>query len=214
MTEQDTIDVAVLGASGYTGAELIRLLVHHPRVRLAALGAHAQAGQPLGDVYPHLALYDLPPLKPIQDIAVDGLDLVFCALPHATSQEIIRTLPPTLRVIDLSADFRLDDPAVYAAWYGGPHQAPALQGEVAYGLTEHARAAIRSKRIIACPGCYPTAALLGLIPLLRAGMVDADDIVIDAKSGVTGAGRSVKQQNLFSEVADSLSPYGVGRHRH
>jgi N-acetyl-gamma-glutamyl-phosphate reductase len=142
---------------------------------------------------------------------------VFCGLPHGTTQEIIASVMaanPAIRILDMSADFRLRDMSTYAQWYGHEHRAPRLQGEAVYGLTEFYREKITAARLVACPGCYPTAALLALVPLARAKLIDVDDIVIDAKSGVTGAGRGLKQNTLFSEAGEGLSPYSVGTHRH
>ena len=207
------VRIAILGASGYTGAELLRLLAHHPQARIAALTADRNAGQPIGAVFPHLAGRDLPNLVAIADVDWRGIDLVFCCLPHGTTQEVIAALPGHLRVVDLSADFRLE-PAVYAEWYGHPHRAPALQREAVYGLTEIARAAVANARLVAAPGCYPTGAQLPLVPLVKAAQIDADDIVIDAKSGVTGAGRGLKETSLFAEVAEGICAYGIANHRH
>ncbi|MFQ5974263.1 MAG: N-acetyl-gamma-glutamyl-phosphate reductase [Alphaproteobacteria bacterium] len=208
------VRIGVLGASGYTGAELMRLLSHHPAAEIAVLTADRHAGRPLGDVYPHLAHLALPELVRVDDAVWDRVDVAFCGLPHGTTQEIVAGLPTTLKVIDLSADFRLGDLDTYAEWYGHPHRAPELQREAVYGLTELARERVASARLVANPGCYPTAALLPLAPVLEVGLIEADDLIIDAKSGVTGAGRAVKEANLFAEVAEGIHPYGVGRHRH
>ena len=208
------VPVGVVGASGYTGAELVRLLARHSGVSVRLLTADRQAGRPYGEVFPHLAGLDLPDLVGLGEAAWDGLDLVFCCLPHGTTQEVVRDLPERLRVIDLSADFRLADAAAYAEWYGHPHRAPALQDEAVYGLTELAREAVAAARLVANPGCYPTAAQLPLAPLLAAGRIAADDIIIDAKSGVSGAGRAVKEASLFSEVAEGIHAYGIAAHRH
>lgn len=213
MTTQ-TLKAGILGASGYTGAELIRLLVRHPHVKIAALSAESQAGKPMLDVYPHLSFLDLPPLQKIEDVDWGGLDIVFCGLPHATTQKVLASLPKHCRIVDLSADFRLEDPAVYAEWYGHTHAALDLQKEAVYGLTEHARVAVKQARLVANPGCYPTAALLPLIPLVKSHAIDAGDVIIDAKSGVTGAGRAPKQDTLFCEVSEGMHAYGVGKHRH
>lgn len=208
------INIAILGASGYTGAELLRLLHGHPQVRITALSAESQAGQTLHETFPHLGQLPDQALVKIEDIDFSAIDLVFCCLPHGTTQAVIAALPEHLKIIDLSADFRLRDPATYAEWYGHAHQALALQGEAVYGLTEHARAALAGARLVANPGCYPTASLLPLLPLLKEGLLSTEHLVIDAKSGISGAGRSVKRNLLFTELDEGMSAYSVGRHRH
>lgn len=208
------LNAAILGASGYTGAELVRLLAWHPHVAIKALTADRKAGQPLGSAFPHLAHLDLPILVSLDDLNTDGLDMVFCALPHGTTQEVIAALPSTLKTVDLSADFRLRDVAAYATWYGHAHRAPALQTEAVYGLTEVARETVKGARLVANPGCYPTAVQLPLIPLLRAGLIRGEGLVADCKSGVSGAGRGAKEANLFAEVAEGIHAYGVAAHRH
>jgi N-acetyl-gamma-glutamyl-phosphate reductase len=210
----NTINVAILGASGYTGAELLRLLLPHPFVRLAALTAERNAGQPVAVVLPHLAERGLPDLCRIGEVDFDKVDLVFCALPHGTTQEVIANLPARVRIVDLSVDFRFKDVKTYETWYGQPHRAAHLQPEAVYGLTEIERAKIKKARLVANPGCYPTAAQLPLLPLLKAGLIEADGIIIDAKSGASGAGRALKEGNLFSEVAEGFQAYGVASHRH
>ena len=210
----NAIRVAILGASGYTGAELLRLLVRHPNVRIAALTADRKAGEAIENVFPHLGGLGLPKLTAIGDVDWSAADVVFCALPHGTTQEVVAGLPAHLKVIDLSADFRLSDVEQYAKWYGHAHRAPALQKDAVYGLTELAREAIRRARLVACPGCYPTSAQLPLVPLIEAGQIDADDIIIDAKSGVSGAGRALKENSLFAEVAEGINAYGIASHRH
>lgn len=210
----EKIKIGILGASGYVGADLMRLLAEHPEADIKVLTANSHAGKALAQVYPHLARLGLPDLIKTGDANWAELDVVFCGLPHGTSQEVIAKLPDHVRVIDLSADFRLRDINTYAEWYGHAHGAPELQPSAVYGLTEHYRDQIKDARLVACPGCYPTAALLLLLPLLGGGQILADDLIIDAKSGVTGAGRSVKEQNLYSEVADALHPYGIASHRH
>ncbi|RTL48610.1 MAG: N-acetyl-gamma-glutamyl-phosphate reductase [Bradyrhizobiaceae bacterium] len=211
--------IGILGASGYTGAELVRLLLRHPRVQIELLTADRRAGQAMGDVFPQFAPYDLPRLVTIESVdwATAGLDLVFCALPHATTQTVLKdvlTKAPATKVVDLSADFRLQDPAAYAKWYGHEHHALELQKEAVYGLVEMYRRDIRKARLVANPGCYTTCAQLPLIPLLKAKAIKSDEIVIDAKSGVTGAGRSPREDILFSEVSEGFHAYGVGHHRH
>ncbi len=215
MTER--IRVGVLGASGYTGADLVRLALAHPNMDITVLTANAHAGKPMGAVFPHLGHHDLPDLIKVEDADWDAVDAVFCGLPHGTTQEIIgeiATARPEIRVFDMSADFRLRDPAAYAEWYGHEHRVPALQREAVYGLTEHYREALKAARLIACPGCYPTATLLALLPIVGEGQVDPGDIIVDAKSGVSGAGRGLKENTLFSEAGEGLSPYSVARHRH
>lgn len=208
------LNIAILGASGYTGAELIRLLAVHEHANIVALTGDSQAGKPFADVYPHLAHLKLPKLMKIDEVDFSKIDLVFCCLPHGTTQDVIAGLPENCTVIDLSADFRLFNVDTYAEWYGHAHRAPDLQHDVVYGLSEIYRDQIKKARIIANPGCYPTSVLLPLIPLIRAGMIDPASIIIDAKSGVSGAGRAAKQQNLFAEIDGSVSAYGVGHHRH
>ncbi|NOZ32278.1 MAG: N-acetyl-gamma-glutamyl-phosphate reductase [Alphaproteobacteria bacterium] len=207
----------LLGASGYTGADLLRIGQRHPNLKFNVLTANANANQPLGVVFPHLASAGLPDLVSAETVDWSGLDVVFCGLPHGAGQPIIAEIMAgndRVRVIDMSADFRLTDARTYERTYGQPHVATHLQGMVAYGLSEHNRAAIASARIIACPGCYPTAALMGVLPPLAAGVICTEDIIIDAKSGVTGAGRGLKQNMLMAEAGESVSPYGVGVHRH
>jgi N-acetyl-gamma-glutamyl-phosphate reductase len=214
MATTNKLRIGILGASGYTGAELLRLLARHPGVELRLLTADRQAGKPLAEIFPHLGGLELPELVKIEAADWSSIDLAFCCLPHGTTQQVIAGLPRDLKVVDLSADFRLADPAVYAKWYGHEHQALALQPEAVYGLTELARAAVAKARLVANPGCYPTSAQLPLVPLLESGEIESRDIIIDAKSGVSGAGRDAKQQNLYGEVAEGIHAYGIASHRH
>ena len=211
--------IGILGASGYTGAELVRLLLRHPRAELALLTADRRAGKPMAEVFPQFAPYHLPTLAALD--AVDWkalkLDLVFCALPHGTTQKVIKDLfarQPAIKVVDLSADFRLADITAYQRWYGHPHAAPELQKQAVYGLTEIYRAEIKKAQLVANPGCYTSSAELALIPLLKAEAIEPGEIVIDAKSGVTGAGRGAREDMLFAEVSEGFHAYGVGHHRH
>jgi N-acetyl-gamma-glutamyl-phosphate reductase len=209
--------IGILGASGYTGADAVRLLARHPNVEIAALTANTHAGKAMDEVFPHFFMLDLPRLVEWEKVDWTKLDAVFCGLPHGTTQEItaaIMAANPAIKILDMSADFRLSDLSVYAQWYGHEHRAPKLQNEAVYGLTEFYREKIAAARLVACPGCYPTAALLALVPVARAKLIDVDDIVIDAKSGITGAGRGLKQNTLFSEAGEGLSPYSVAKHRH
>ncbi len=213
MTEA-AVRIGILGASGYTGAELLRLLGEHPRAEIRALTAERQAGRPIGEVFPQLAIYDLPTLVKVDDVDVGALDVVFCCLPHATTQAIVKALPRGPKVVDLSADFRLRDPQLYEHTYGHPHQALELQEQAVYGLTEHYRDAVRASWLVANPGCFTTASELPLVPLLQGRLIRTDGIIIDAKSGVSGAGRDAKQGSLFTEVAEGIHAYGVATHRH
>jgi N-acetyl-gamma-glutamyl-phosphate reductase len=219
MPVEQKAKIGILGASGYTGAELLRLLIRHPRVEIVLLTADRRAGKPMADVFPQFAPYPLPVLTAIEEVdwKALGLDLAFCALPHATTQKVVADLlkrAPATKVVDLSADFRLADPAAYAHWYGHEHAALELQKEAVYGLTEVYRPQIKAARLVANPGCYTTCAELALIPLLKAKAVDPDEIVIDAKSGMTGAGRAAREDMLFAEVSEGFHAYGVGHHRH
>ncbi len=211
--------IGILGASGYTGAELARLLIRHPRVEIALLTADRRAGKPMAEVFPQFAPYALPMLTALDAVdwrSVDP-DLVFCALPHGTTQKVIADLlarMPALKIVDLSADFRLADPAAYARWYAHAHAAPELQKKAVYGLTEIYRDEIKATQLVANPGCFTSCAELALIPLLKAKAIDPDEIVIDAKSGVSGAGRGAREEMQFSEVSEGFHAYGVGHHRH
>ncbi len=208
-----TFNVAILGASGYTGAELIRILALHPNARIFALSADRRAGEEIGSVFPHLGGLGLPKLQKVDEINFDNIDFVFCALPHGTTHEIVQGIPERIKVVDLSPDFRLGNISVYEEWYA-PHRAPSLQGAAIYGLPEIRRENIKKARLVANPGCYPTAAILPLAPLLASGVISPADVIIDSKSGVSGAGRAEKEANLFAEVADGIHAYGVGSHRH
>ena len=211
--------IGLLGASGYTGAELLRLLLCHTKAQIVLLTAERRAGKTMAEVFAQFVPFALPTLCAIEDADWEklGLNVAFCALPHGTTQKVIKDLltrAPRTKVIDLSADFRLSDPAAYARWYGHAHVAPDLQSEAVYGLTEVYRDKIKSARLVANPGCYTTCAELPLIPLLKAKLIDPDEIVIDAKSGMTGAGRAARENMLFSEVSEGFHAYGVGHHRH
>ncbi len=207
--------IAILGASGYTGAELVRLIATHPGMEIAALGANSKAGQGMAQVFPHLRHLDLPALVKIDEIDFADIDLCFCALPHKTSQEVISALPCDLKIVDLSADFRLRDPAAYEAWYGNPHAAPKLQQEAVYGLTEFYRDQIRTARLVAGTGCNAATGQYLLRPLIAAGVIDLEDIILDLKCGVSGAGRALKENLLHAELSEGYHAYAVGgTHRH
>lgn len=210
-----TAKIAILGASGYTGAELVRLIATHGRMEIVALTADRKAGSPMAEVFPHLRHLDLPVLTRIEEVDFSGIDLVFCALPHATSQAVIAGLPRDLKIVDLSADFRLRDPADYERWYGKPHAAPELQKEAVYGLTEFYRDEIRGARLVAGTGCNAATGQYALRPLIAAGVIDLDDILLDLKCAVSGAGRSLKENLLHAELSEGYHAYAAGgAHRH
>jgi N-acetyl-gamma-glutamyl-phosphate reductase len=207
--------IAILGASGYTGAELVRLIATHAGMRIVALSADRKAGMAMAEVFPFLRHLDLPRLQKIDEIDFSQVDLCFCALPHATTQEVVAKLPRDLKIVDLSADFRLRDPAEYEKWYGQPHAAQDLQREAVYGLTEFYRDEIRAARLVAGTGCNAATGQFALRPLIAAGCIDLDDILIDLKAGVSGAGRSLKENLLHAELSGGTHAYSAGgKHRH
>ncbi|KAM1243078.1 hypothetical protein FF1_034638 [Malus domestica] len=208
------VRLGVLGASGYTGSEIVRLLANHPHFGITLMTADRKAGQSIGSVFPHLVSQDLPKMVAIKDADFSDVDAVFCCLPHGTTQEIIKGLPRSLKIVDLSADFRLRDISEYEEWYGQVHRAPELQKEVVYGLTEILREEIKGARLVANPGCYPASVQLPLVPLIKANLIEPKNIIIDSKSGVSGAGRGAKEANLYTEIAEGIYSYGVTRHRH
>lgn len=210
-----THKIAILGASGYTGAELVRLIATHPTMTIVALSADRKAGMEMSEVFPHLRHLKLPSLCKIDQIDFSGVDLCFCALPHKTSQEVISALPENLKIVDLSADFRLRDPEAYANWYGNKHSALDLQKEAVYGLTEFYRAEIATARLVAGTGCNAATGQFALRPLITAGVIDLDDIILDLKCAVSGAGRSLKENLLHAELSEGANAYAVGgTHRH
>ncbi|KAI4318388.1 hypothetical protein MLD38_032098 [Melastoma candidum] len=211
---QKDVRIAVLGASGYTGSEIVRLLANHPNFGITVMTADRKAGQSIGTVFPHLSTQDLPNMVAIADADFSEVDAVFCCLPHGTTQDIIKGLPKSLKIVDLSADFRLRDISEYEEWYGQPHRAPELQEEAVYGLTEVLREDIRNARLVANPGCYPTSIQIPLVPLVKENIIKPLNIIIDAKSGVSGAGRGAKEANLYTEIAEGIHSYGITRHRH
>ncbi|MBL08839.1 MAG: N-acetyl-gamma-glutamyl-phosphate reductase [Rhodobiaceae bacterium] len=210
----NNINIAILGASGYTGGDLIRLLLSHEKSSIIYLSAHSNVGQDSNDF--HKGLFDetLPIFVSVEDINYDNIDLVISALPHNIFHNVISIIPDNIKVIDMSADFRFTNSKIYNEYYETKHGSENLLKEAIYGLSEINRKNIKGARIVACPGCYPTAVLLPLIPLIRSKLVQLDDIIIDAKSGVTGAGRSLKKDLLFSEISESVKPYSLTNHRH
>ncbi len=212
------VRVAIIGASGYVGSELVRVLVQHPNVEIAALFADRNAGFSMSEIYPHFESVSLPKLLSTNDVNWASLDVevIFCAMPHGYGQKIIKELVDNggVKVIDLSADFRIKDESVYQDWYKFKHGSPDLLKKSVYGLTEFLRDEIKYSSLIACPGCYPTSVLLPLYPLLKSSLIKIQDIIIDSKSGVSGAGRAENQKNLYSEISDSFHPYAISEHRH
>ncbi|HEV2594732.1 MAG TPA: N-acetyl-gamma-glutamyl-phosphate reductase [Sphingomicrobium sp.] len=210
------IRTAILGASGYVGGELLRLMAAHPLIRPTKLFGESKAGQTLGAVHPHLAAaYPDARIERFDEKDLEGVDLVFAALPHGHSQRLAGTiLAKQIPFVDLGADFRLNDPATYQQWYGHEHEAPGLLGDFVYGIPELNREAIKSARAVAAAGCYATAAILALKPLVDAGVVKPGSLIVDAVSGVSGAGREAKETTGFSTVDGSFSAYGLLTHRH
>ena len=209
-----TVSVAILGASGFVGAELLRLCAAHPALAPIRLFGDSQAGAALEDVHPHLALaYPGMKVERYAPAALDGIGLVFAALPHGQSQAVApEIIARGIPFVDLGADFRLDDAATYERWYHEPHSAPELLGRFVYGIPELNRDAIAAAKTVAAAGCYPTSAILALKPLL--GLIDPDTITVDAASGVSGAGKGLKESTHFNSVDESMSAYGLLNHRH
>lgn len=209
------VRVSIIGASGYGGGELARLLLGHPEVELVHLTAESKAGESMADLYPNLRAFTEAVTESTEpeQIAKDS-DLVFLALPTGKAMDLVPSLLPHARVIDLGADFRFTDPAVYEQWYKTAHRSPELLERAAYGLTEYRRAQIRRADVVGNPGCYPTAALIAMLPFVQAGIARSRGLVVDAKSGVSGAGRGVSLATHFSELNENVKPYNVAAHRH
>ena len=211
----DLLEVGVVGGTVSTGVELLRLLAMHPRVRVRSITSRAEKGMRVDALFPSLRGYCELAFEAPEDAALHACDVVFFATPHGVAMDSARALLDAgVRLVDLSADFRIRDVAVWERWYAHRHGAPEVVAEAVYGLPEVNRKLIAEARIVAVPGCYPTAVQLGFIPLLEAGLVDAGHLVASAASGVSGAGRQAKVDNLLSEVHDSLKAYGVAGHRH
>lgn len=207
--------IGIVGATGYTGSELVRLLIDHPDVSIEIITSESKAGQSFASINPHfMGRVDMK-LEPLKNLENHDLDLVFLALPHGVSMDFIREWDPDdFRVIDLSGDFRLGSAGEYTQWYKKEHVAPELINEAVFGLPELFRDQIRNAQLVANPGCYPTSAILALAPLLKDGIIEPGQIMIDSKSGVSGAGAKAKQQTHFPEVFGNFSAYGLLNHRH
>ena len=227
MSMGDKIPIGIIGASGYVGAELMRLIASHPQFNLRFVTAHTQADEAVGGLYPHLGPFIAQQFPSIGDAAgdhwfeeyrpalLDDVELVFLALPHGASQDIADDiLSREKKVVDLAADFRLVDPVQYEQWYGESHKAPELLDQFVYGLPELFREEIRGATAVAVPGCYPTAAALVLAPLISKGLIEPEGIVVDAASGVSGAGRPPKDNTTFCAVDENFTAYGLLNHRH
>ena len=212
--KDNVVNIAILGASGYTGAETIRLIINNNNYNIINMTANSKAGNDISEIYPHLSGLGLPKLIKVEDVDFSKIDAVISCLPHGRTQNILSSLPKHIKICDLSADFRFNDPKMYEKVYEKKHDALELQKEAVYGLTEINRKAIKSARVIANPGCYPTSALLPLLPLIYKNLISHNNIIIDSKSGVSGAGRTLKNSLLFGEVSDGFTAYGLGSHRH
>jgi len=216
MAATNRVKVGILGASGYSGIEAVRLLAGHPFVELSVLTSEHYAGREVAEVYRHLAGVDLPPFEELRSDLVKGrVEMVFSCLPEKVATAMIAELVQSgIKVIDFSEDFRLRDPSVYRATFGVDHPAPALLKRAIYGLSEFNRHALREASLVANPGCFPTGALLALLPLIKRDLIEPSSIIIDAKSGTTGARRAASVEQLFAEVNENARAYKVGNHRH
>ncbi len=206
--------IAIVGASGYTGLELVRISLNHPQFEIVSLVADKNAGKSYSDVFPSFENVDLPDLIALDDLVPEECDLIFCGLPHTTSQKVIKKLFGRAKIVDLSADFRLTDVDAYQRWYGNPHLAPELQRSAVYGLTEFYRDEISRANLVACTGCNSATGLYPLIPLLEKSVISTKGIILDLKAGVSGAGRAAKVNTLFAELSEGCQPYNPVNHRH
>ncbi len=206
--------IAIVGASGYTGLELVRISLNHPEFEIVSLVADRNAGKSYSDVFPSFNNVALPALVSLHDLVPENCDLIFCGLPHTTSQKVIKGLFGKTKIVDLSADFRLRDTSEYEKWYGSPHFAPEIQPSAVYGLTEFYREEIVEANLVACTGCNTAAGLYPLVPLLARNIISSRRIILDLKAGVSGAGRAAKVNTLFAELSEGCQPYNPVYHRH
>ena len=207
------VSVAILGASGYTGLETVRILLKHPKVKIKVLIGEKTRGKRLGEISSSFSYVELPKIVSLQEASFKGIDVIFSCMPSGKLSSIVDILPENLAIIDLSADFRIKDINLYENYYG-IHENKKFLSKFTYGLSEICRKEIKKSRFISCPGCYPTSTLLPLIPIIKSGTVTMKDIIVDSKSGITGAGRNLKHELLFSENTSSFKAYGGGNHRH
>jgi N-acetyl-gamma-glutamyl-phosphate reductase len=216
INKNEKLRVAICGGSGYTGVELLRILSGHPKVKITALTSEKSAGKSVSALFPHLQKYRTLTYEPLnKKELLEKAELFFLALPHGASQEVVNFFVENKkRVIDLSADYRLADPKVYQEWYGLPHEYPSTLKKAVFGLPEIYRGKIKKAKLIANPGCYPTSAILGLLPAIKNRLIDISSIIIDSKSGTTGAGRKADLAVSFCEVNEGFKAYGIGTHRH
>jgi len=216
MGQQDRVPVGIVGASGYGGVQLVRLLIDHPRIELVYLGGESSAGSPFADLYPHLAHRSSWTIEPVNlDVIAERCQVVFLSLPNGLATQLAPTLlEKGCKVLDLSADYRFSNLETYQNWYGGERQDQEIAATAVYGLPELYRERLTSAQLVGCPGCYPTASLLALSPLLKQGLIVPESAIIDAKSGTSGGGRQGKIPLLLAEADSSLGAYNVGRHRH
>jgi len=211
---KDSLNIAIAGATGYVGLELIKILLKHPKVKIIYLCARKSIGRSISDFDKKIKEKKLPKISDIKKINWGKVNVLFTALPNGEAQKIANRIPINIKLIDLSADFRLNDHKIYEKWYGIKHNCKKFINKSIYAITEFSRNKLNNYRIIACPGCYPTSVQIPLIPLVEKKMININNIIIDSKSGYSGAGRNVKKKFIFKNLFDSVSAYGIGSHRH
>ena len=211
---KDSLNVAIAGATGYVGIQLIKILLKHPKVKIKYLLANKSAGKKITQFDKEIKSKKLPKISKLNNIVWKNINILFTALPNGQAQLIAKKIPQNIKLIDLSGDFRLDDFNQYKKWYGIDHKCKNLMNKSIYSITEFSKKKINKFRIISCPGCYPTSVQLPLIPLLKKRMIKTDPIIIDSKSGYSGAGKNIKKKHNFKNLFDSVSAYGVGSHKH
>lgn len=211
---RDSLNIAIAGATGYVGLELIKILSRHPKVKIAYLCANKSVGKSINLFDKRIKNKNLPKISKINKVDWNKINILFTALPNGKAQKIVNQIPNNVKLIDLSADFRLEDIKLYKKWYGSNHYCKKFIKKSIYAITEFSRNKLQNYRIISCPGCYPTSAQLPLIPLVKNGMINVNKIIIDSKSGYSGAGKNIKKKFAYKNLFNSVSAYGVGSHRH